>query len=49
MIVADANLLISLVTEDQKILRTCPDVARSMGIFLGLPNEPADKPGLRSP
>ena len=34
-----------LVTEDKKLLRTCPDVARSMQAFVALPGAPTDAPG----
>ena len=34
-----------LVTEDKKILRACPEVARSMRAFLELHGTSADRPG----
>ena len=35
------SLGVVLVTEDGKIKKNCPDVARSLMAFLGLPEEPA--------
>jgi len=35
------SLGVVLVTEDGRIKKNCPDVARSLKAFLGLPEEPA--------
>jgi predicted nucleic acid-binding protein len=42
------SLGVVLVTEDRGIRANCPDVARSLRAFLGLPEEPPETPRPRS-